>query len=117
MEGVDNDLLVTQDVLLPQLIENMKNMQGMYKLIDELGHLVNDIEGSARMTRDKAKAVQAAYKARNPQKMEKFLGSLNMFRSKKKATVIGKPPMPTWEPHPLPDVDAEFKRLRAQALS
>jgi SAM-dependent methyltransferase len=117
LDGADNDLLVTRDVLLPQLLENTKSIQHMYTLIDELGHLVNGMEGSARATRDKAKAVQAAYKARNPQKMEKFLGSLNMFRSKKKTTVVGKPPMPRFVPEELPDIDAEFKRLRAQAWS
>ena len=118
LEGADNDLLVTREVLLPQLLENTKSIQRTYALIDELGHLVNDMETTARATRDKAKAVHAAYKARNPQKMEKFLGSLNMFRSKKKTTVVGRPPMPDFIPEEVPDVDAKFKHLRAkQAIS
>ena len=115
LEGAENDLTVTTDVLLPQLLENSQNIENLFKLIDDLGRLVHNLECSAKATRDKSKAVQAAYRARNPQKIEKFLGSLNMFRSKSKDNNVSKPPMPDWAPVEVPDVDTEFRRLRSQA--
>ena len=85
-------------------------------MIDELGHFVDHLEGCARAMRDKSREVHSGYRARHPPKVERFLGSLNLFRSKKRDVDESRPSMPAWETPKIPDTSAEFARLKRVLL-
>ena len=114
LESAENDVAVTE-ALLTQLRVNAQQLANTFRLVDSLCHVVQRVEQATMATRQQCREVQAAYDARHPKSMQRFLGSINVFRSKKTAEVQ-RPPMPGWHPLETPlDVDAEFLSLRQQA--
>ena len=115
LDSTERDTLVLRDALLPQLESNTQHLLTTFQTIDALGELVANMERTARATRDQVKEVQSAYDARHPKKVERFLGSLNMFRSKKDTDKIGMPPMPTLAQINIPDTSAAFRSIQNAA--
>lgn len=114
LESAENDITVTQ-TLLAQLRANTRQLANTFRLVDSLCHALQRVEQATMATRQQCREVQAAYDARHPKSIQRFLGSINVFRSKKTAEVQ-RPPMPVWRPlEPPLDVDAEFRSLRQQA--
>ena len=76
------------------------------------------MERATRTTKDQVKNVQSGYDARHPKQVERFLGSLNMFRSKKDVGSTNaasiKPPMPNLlsAPIDIPDTSAIISSIR-----
>ena len=115
---LENDSMVIRDALLPQLAANTKHLLAMFQTIDELGALADQMERTTRTTKDQVKNVQSGYDARHPKQVERFLGSLNMFRSKKDVGSTNaasiKPPMPNLlsAPIDIPDTSAIISSIR-----
>jgi hypothetical protein len=117
LDSTERDTIVLRDALLPQLESNTQHLLATFQTIDALGELVANMERTARATRDQVKEVQSAYDARHPKKVERFLGSLNMFRSKKNDDNIGKPPMPNLSPINIPDTSAAIRKIKNASIS
>ena len=112
---LENDSIVLRDALLPQLASNTEHLLSMFQSIDALGALVDQLERTTREIRDQVKQTQSGYNLRHPKKVEKWIGSLNMFRSKKNNVNIAgsvKPPMPELAPINIPDTTAAISSLQ-----
>jgi len=115
LDSAQRDTTVLRDVLLPQLNSNTQHLLAMFQTIDELGALADRMERAARACRDQTRLVNEGYSARHPKKVERFLGSLNMFRSKKNTGNAERPPMPQLKKIEIPNVDYEIEKIRQNA--
>ena len=113
---IENDTTVLREALLPQLASNTEHLKQMFQTIDALGTFVDQMERTTREAKEQVQQTQKGYDARHPKKMERWIGSLNMFRSKKKdgsSNNAGsvKPPMPALAVLEIPNTESVLQSV------